>query len=111
MVRNTPTAYVTFNVLTCSQKIKTLSRATVQEAGSNVAKVPRNLNPEVHPFERAREYTRAVNAVKLERMFAKPFVGQLGGGHVDGVYSMAVDGMSLQRVASGSGDGVVKVWE
>lgn len=88
-----------------------MSRAPIQEAGSDVAKLPRNLNPEVHPFERAREYTRALNAVKLERMFAKPFVAQLGGGHVDGVYSMSVDGHSLQRVASGSGDGVIKVWE
>lgn len=65
----------------------------------------------MHPFERAREYTRALNAVKLERLFAKPFVGQLGSGHVDGVYSMAVDGKSLERVASGSGDGSVKVWD
>lgn len=88
-----------------------MARSAVQEAGSDVAKTPRNLNPEIHPFERAREYTRAVNAVKLERMFAKPFVGQLGGGHTDGVYSMAVDSKSLKRVASGSGDGVVKVWE
>lgn len=92
-------------------KIKTLSRAPIQAAGSDVAKLPRNLNPEVHPFERAREYTRALNAVKMERLFAKPFVAQLGGGHVDGVYSMAVDGHSLQRVASGSGDGVLKVWD
>ena len=65
----------------------------------------------MHPFERAREYTRALNAVKLERLFAKPFVGQLGSGHVDGVYSMAVDATSLERVASGSGDGTVKVWD
>ncbi|KAL2112597.1 hypothetical protein VUR80DRAFT_7022 [Thermomyces stellatus] len=92
-------------------KIKTLSRSAVQPAGSDVQKLPRNLNPEVHPFERAREYTRALNAVKLERMFAKPFVGQLGGGHVEGVYSMAVDGQSLHRAASASADGVVKVWD
>jgi WD repeat and SOF domain-containing protein 1 len=44
-------------------------------------------------------------------MFAKPFVAQLGNGHVDGVYSMAVDPRSLLRSASGSGDGVIKVWE
>lgn len=72
---------------------------------------PRNAQPESHPFERAREYTRALNAVKLDRMFAKPFLGQLGRGHVDGVYTMAKDPNSLQRFASGSGDGVVKVWD
>lgn len=44
-------------------------------------------------------------------MFAAPFVGQLSQGHVDGVYSMAKDPGSLERFASGSGDGVVKVWD
>lgn len=43
-------------------------------------------------------------------MFAAPFVGQLGEGHVDGVYTMAKDPGSLERFASGSGDGVIKVW-
>lgn len=46
----------------------------------------------------------------MERMFAAPFIAQLGQGHVDGVYSMAKDPGSLERLASGSGDGVVKVW-
>ena len=71
---------------------------------------PRNLNPELHPFEKAREYTRALTATKMERMFAKPFVGQLGRGHVDGVYCLAKDLRALDRVASGSGDGEVKLW-
>ena len=44
-------------------------------------------------------------------MFAQPFIAQLGRGHVDGVYTMAEDPESLQRFASGSGDGVVKVWD
>ncbi|KMU71819.1 SOF1 protein [Coccidioides immitis RMSCC 3703] len=44
-------------------------------------------------------------------MFAAPFIAQLGGGHVDGVYSLAKDPSSLERFASGSGDGVVKVWD
>ncbi len=65
----------------------------------------------MHPFERAREYTRALNATKLERMFASPFIAQLGKGHVDGVYTMAKDPESLQRFASGSGDGVIKIWD
>ena len=73
--------------------------------------MPRNLDSALHPFERAREYQRALNAVKLERMHAKPFIGQLGRGHVDGVYSIAKDPSSLERFASGSGDGVVKVWD
>lgn len=44
-------------------------------------------------------------------MFAAPFIAQLGNGHVDGVYSIAKDPGSLQRFASGSGDGVIKVWD
>jgi DDB1- and CUL4-associated factor 13 len=47
----------------------------------------------------------------MERMFASPFVTDLPPGHVDGVYSMSVDSVSLERLASGSGDGVVKVWD
>ncbi|EFQ98240.1 SOF1 [Nannizzia gypsea CBS 118893] len=94
-------------------KIKALSRsaATQQTPGTNVQRVQRNVDPSQHPFERAREYTRALNAVKMERMFASPFISQLGNGHVDGVYSMAKDPISLERFASGSGDGVVKIWD
>ncbi|KAK3652178.1 Protein sof1 [Elasticomyces elasticus] len=94
-------------------KIKALTRSTssYQTPGSDVAKTPRNLDPALHPFERAREYTRALNATKLDRMFAAPFVAQLGRGHVDGVYTLAKDPNALDRFASGSGDGVLKVWD
>lgn len=44
-------------------------------------------------------------------MFAAPFVAQLGRGHVDGVYTLAQDPKALERFASGSGDGVIKVWD
>jgi WD repeat and SOF domain-containing protein 1 len=98
---------------TRKMKIKALSRSTssAQAPGSNVAKITRNLDPNQHPFERAREYTRALNATKIERMFAQPFLGDFESGHVDGVYSFAKDPNSLERFASGSGDGVVKVWD
>ncbi|KAI9714945.1 MAG: hypothetical protein M1812_006258 [Candelaria pacifica] len=90
----------------------TLSRSASshQAPGSNVTRQPRNLDPALHPFERAREYTRALNATKMERMFAAPFLCQMGKGHVDGVYTMAKDPEALERFASGSGDGVIKVW-
>jgi WD repeat and SOF domain-containing protein 1 len=94
-------------------KIKALSRSisAYQPAGSDVPKAPRNLDPAVHPFERAREYTRALNGVKLERLFAQPFIAQLGNGHVDGIYTLAKDPNSLEHLASGSGDGVIKTWD
>lgn len=63
-------------------KVKALSRSTssYQAPGSAVTRQPRNYDPAQHPLERAREYTRALNAVKMERMFAQPFVAQLGRG-------------------------------
>ncbi|KAJ7740908.1 WD40 repeat-like protein [Mycena maculata] len=64
----------------------------------------RNLDPLMHPFARARERTRALNAAKMDRMFAKPFIDSLEG-HVDAVEVMAKQPGSLTTVASGSWDG------
>jgi len=62
------------------------------------------LDPNLHPFEKAREYTRALNATKLERLFSKPFLGALTG-HIDGVYSLAKHPTHLTSILSGSADG------
>ena len=77
-------------------KIKALTRpaASAQAPGTNVTRETRNLDPAMHPFERAREYTRALNATKIERMFAQPFLASFEPGHVDGVYSFAKDPQS-----------------
>lgn len=94
-------------------KIKTIKRSAddyVPVKSTQESQLPRNLNPELHPFERAREYTKALNATKMERMFAKPFVGQLGYGHRDGVYVIAKNYKNLNKLATGSADGVVKYW-
>lgn len=94
-------------------KVKTISRSAdtyVPARNTQESALPRNLDPALHPFERAREYTRAVTATKLERMFARPFVGQLGDGHRDGVYCIARNFKTTNQIASGSGDGVVKYW-
>ena len=92
------------------QKVKTISRSsdTYLARKGDQPRQPRNLDPVLHPLSRAREYTRALNATKLERLFAKPFIAQLGQGHVDGVYCIAKDWRKLSSIASGSGDGVVK---
>jgi len=71
---------------------------------------PRNADPLLHPFERAREMTRALQATKLERLFAKPFVAALSG-HVEGVYCLARAQDTLTRVVSGAADGEVRVWD
>ncbi|CCG23514.1 Sof1 protein [Candida orthopsilosis Co 90-125] len=94
-------------------KLKTISRSTdtyVPVRNTQESALPRNLNPALHPFERAREYTRALQATKLERMFAQPFIDQLGDGHRDGVYVLAKNYHSTNQFASGSGDGVIKYW-
>jgi DDB1- and CUL4-associated factor 13 len=58
----------------------------------------------MHPFAKARERTRALNAAKMDRIFAKPFVASLEG-HVDAVETMSRRPESLTVVASGSWDG------
>ncbi|KAF9045544.1 WD40 repeat-like protein [Panaeolus papilionaceus] len=66
--------------------------------------VQRNLNPLMHPFSRARERTRALNAAKMDRMFAKPFIDSLEG-HIDAVEVLCRQPGSLTTLASGSWDG------
>ena len=58
----------------------------------------------MHPFAKARERTRALNAAKMERIFAKPFVAAMEG-HIEAVETMSRRPESLTAVASGSWDG------
>lgn len=57
----------------------------------------------------AREYQRALNAVKLDKIFAKPFMGSLEG-HADVVQAMMKHPRSLSTVISGACDGEVRIW-
>lgn len=94
-------------------KVKVLSRNPdnyMRETKLDIHKAPRNYDPKLHPFEAAREYTRALNAVKLERVFAKPFIGNLEG-HKEGVSCVVNHPNNLSNVASGSYDGEVRVWD
>jgi len=66
-------------------KIKALSRnveACTRETSGDIKKMSRNLDPTFKPMERAREYTRAVQAAKLSRVFAKVRGGLSGLGGV-----------------------------
>lgn len=92
-------------------KVKVLSRNPadyIRESKSDIHKLHRNLDPSLHPLEAPREYTRALNAVKLERVFAKPFVGSLDG-HTDGVNCISRHPRSLSVLLSGSCDGEVGI--
>ncbi|CCH43133.1 putative WD repeat-containing protein [Wickerhamomyces ciferrii] len=44
-------------------------------------------------------------------MFAKPFVGQLGNGHRDGIYTISKNFKALNKLATGSADGIIKYWD
>jgi WD repeat and SOF domain-containing protein 1 len=95
-------------------KVQTLKRSigsVERECSGDLRKEARNLNPQYHPMQRAREYTRAVNAAKLDRMFAKPLIGNLGNGHCDAVTVTALSRRSLLPMASGSVDGQIKLWD
>ena len=55
-------------------KIKTISRAREdyeRDRRTDVDRVERNRNPELHPFEQAREYTRSLQATKLEKTYTQ----------------------------------------
>uniref|UniRef100_A0A2R9A565 DDB1 and CUL4 associated factor 13 n=1 Tax=Pan paniscus TaxID=9597 RepID=A0A2R9A565_PANPA len=90
-------------------KVKMLSRNPdnyVRETKLDLQRVPRNYDPALHPFEVPREYVRALNATKLERVFAKPFLASLDG-HRDGVNCLAKHPENLATVLSGACDGEV----
>jgi DDB1- and CUL4-associated factor 13 len=95
-------------------KVKALSRSqssTERECIGDPRKLFRNLDPSYHPLQRAREYQRAVVGAKLDRMFAKPLIGNLGNGHMDGVTASATSRKALIPFISGSADGQVKLWD
>lgn len=94
-------------------KIKTISRTEedyVRKSKADITKVHRNRDPIVHPFEKAREYSRALMATKLDKIFAKPFIGALDG-HKDGIYCFSSVRNNLVPFISGSCDGEIIVWD
>eukprot|EP00357_Protocruzia_adherens_P011635 CAMPEP_0115045314 /NCGR_PEP_ID=MMETSP0216-20121206/48074_1 /TAXON_ID=223996 /ORGANISM="Protocruzia adherens, Strain Boccale" /LENGTH=458 /DNA_ID=CAMNT_0002428169 /DNA_START=109 /DNA_END=1485 /DNA_ORIENTATION=+ len=85
---------------------KDYERETVNE----IQKFHKNLNRNLHPMQNEVEYQRALNAIKMEKIFAKPFLASLEG-HSDGVYSMAKSPVSMSNFLSGSFNGEVILWD
>lgn len=94
-------------------KIKVMQRDATEHTRTRpkeLQRVTQNADPKFHPFEKPREYVRAVAAVKTQRMFAKPFVRALDG-HRDSVYVMTRHPNKMTLFASGSADGEVRLWD
>jgi WD repeat and SOF domain-containing protein 1 len=81
----------------------------LRETKHDIHRVQRNYDPKLHPFALQREYQRALNATKLERVFAKPFIGNMSG-HGDIVSNLMKHQTKLSIMASGAYDGVIKIW-
>ena len=93
-------------------RVKCINRAEEQftrERTQDLQKVHRNLDPTLHPFEKAIEYTRALNAVKLDRVFAKPFIAALP--HSDGVTCLGRNPARLNSLLVGAADGTLRLWD
>eukprot|EP00923_Selenidium_pygospionis_P036201 GHVN01063519.1.p1 GENE.GHVN01063519.1~~GHVN01063519.1.p1 ORF type:complete len:437 (-),score=18.43 GHVN01063519.1:11-1321(-) len=86
----------------------TFESCTRQRKG-DVRRVLKNTSEQLHPFPKEREYKQALNAVKLDRLFAKPFVTALEG-HRDAVQTLRRHITDVSVVASGSACGELIVW-
>ena len=94
-------------------KIKAICRDSndyQRKTNTEIEKVYRNTNPKLHPFQKAREYIRALNAVKLDKVFSKPFLFSLNQ-PTDCIKVMAKNHKSLGEFASGGFDGQVIIWD
>uniref|UniRef100_A0A183C347 WD_REPEATS_REGION domain-containing protein n=1 Tax=Globodera pallida TaxID=36090 RepID=A0A183C347_GLOPA len=93
-------------------KVKVISRHPSEyqrETKHDIFKAPRNYAAPPDPFQQQVEYTRALNAAKLERIFAKPFLAAFDG-HNEAVDLLVKHPARLSTVLSGARDGQVRVW-
>lgn len=94
-------------------KVKTICRVPeeiTREGGNDIYKVFKNPDSILHPLQQAREYKRALNAAKLEKIFAKPFISALSE-HTDSVFCLSRSDKYLSLLVSGSANGEVKLWD
>lgn len=74
----------------------------------NTFSAPKSYSTTADPFRHQVEYTRALNAAKLERVFAKPFIAAFDG-HNESVHLLKKHTTRLSTVLSGACDGQIKV--
>lgn len=91
-------------------KINTIVHQNSQKERKNdINRSQHNKSHEYHPFIHEREYIRALNATKIERMLAKPFISALTY-HQEGITSVEKDRCS-DLFMSSSFNGQVFVWD
>ena len=94
-------------------KVKAICRNDkeyTKQTNSDLLRVQRNpADSTQHPFQQAREYQRALNAAKLEKLFAKPFLDAMDN-HSDGVVALAKNRHNLTDMLSAAADGEVIFW-
>ena len=86
-------------------RVRTITRTAADRQGYH-----RNFHPTQHHFAKAREYTRALRAVKLESLHAKPFVNAYDG-HVETVCKITKVRNSLPTIISADFDGELRCWD
>lgn len=94
-------------------KVQTICRVPevmTRESTPDIYKVHRNPDSTLHPLQQAREYKRALNAAKLEKIFSKPFVSALSD-HTDSVFCLSRSDKDLSLLLSGSANGEVKLFD
>ncbi|KAJ6734147.1 NUCLEOTIDE BINDING [Salix purpurea] len=94
-------------------KVKVISRSTdefTRERSQDLQRVFHNFDPNLRTQEKAVEYQRALNAAKLDKIFARPFIGAMDG-HIDAISSVAKNPNYLKGIFSASMDGDIRLWD
>lgn len=94
-------------------QVQMISRSTKDVVGSRAGDTMRykkNTNPAAHPMKEQREFSRAVRAVKLDKILAKPFVLSMDQHH-DAASALAMHPRALTTMVSGACDGEIIVWD
>eukprot|EP00747_Dinoflagellata_sp_TGD_P142543 gnl/TRDRNA2_/TRDRNA2_176257_c1_seq3.p1 gnl/TRDRNA2_/TRDRNA2_176257_c1~~gnl/TRDRNA2_/TRDRNA2_176257_c1_seq3.p1 ORF type:complete len:384 (-),score=-39.64 gnl/TRDRNA2_/TRDRNA2_176257_c1_seq3:382-1533(-) len=69
----------------------------------------KNFEKPFDSLEKAHELKRVINSVKLEKLFAKPFLAALE--HSECITAMSVNKEFSNTLLTGSADGVVRLWD
>lgn len=93
-------------------KIQTISRLEsdyTRQTKLDLHRVHHAPGSAIHQFAQAREYQRALQSTKIDKIFAKPFLGSLAG-HSDAISVLAKNPNNLGGLLSGSWDGEIRFW-